>query len=584
MAIEVSSFKELSAVIKEKVDLKDYLEKDGIELKRTPQGGMGLCPFHKEKTPSFSVFSDTQTYHCFGCQKHGSIIDYVMEKEGLDFKTAITTLAERNNIQLKLSPEDEKKQRNLKEAYKLTSLLGKFFENKFLELSDSHPAKKMITDRGLSTSSVRYGYAPKDTNEVISYLKEYISKKEISPEIIRDLGYLLKGNEGQVYFPISNRLMFYFQSQDNKIEGFTGRALTEEDTKKRKYVNSNNSIIFQKSREIYNFNQARKHIIKENAVYLVEGQFDVAAMIEAGYKNTVAISGTALDKQHINKISMLFKDKASGKFILCLDDDKAGRNAGKLVFEKNPSIHRNLFITVVPEGKDPCDYLGNNKENKLTEPVLYLDYIFDLLKKVYIETNQTDPYFIIERFGKFLNKTPDVLLRNSYLQRLSSFTLVPINVIKSIIGNVDKKSVELLENYQNNSNSIYSLPEGNFFDKAILIYAENRKSIPNIRENDYPENHKEILNQIKQMDKVILEKLDEENSIVKYLLENFKNLKSKRELEDDEIEIHYNTLIDAGLKELNKIELEKKQLLFKRTLESATTQEEKSEAFKILCN
>src|SRR5574344_716016 len=158
MSIEVSSFKELSAVIKEKIDLKDYLEKDGIELKKTVQGGIGLCPFHKEKTPSFSVFSDTQTYHCFGCQKHGSIIDYVMEREGLDFKSTITTLAERNNIQLKLSPEDELKQKNIKEAYRLTSLLGRFFENKFLELPENHPAKKMITDRGLSINSVRYGY------------------------------------------------------------------------------------------------------------------------------------------------------------------------------------------------------------------------------------------------------------------------------------------------------------------------------------------------------------------------------------------------------------------------------------------
>ena len=581
MSIEVSSFKELSAVIKEKIDLKDYLEKDGIELKKTVQGGIGLCPFHKEKTPSFSVFSDTQTYHCFGCQKHGSIIDYVMEREGLDFKSTITTLAERNNIQLKLSPEDELKQKNIKEAYRLTSLLGRFFENKFLELPENHPAKKMITDRGLSINSVRYGYAPQNTNEVMNFLKEYIAKKEISPEIIRELGYLLKGNDNKPYFPISNRLMFYVQSQDDKIEGFTGRALTEEDTKKRKYVNSNNSIIYQKSREIYNFNQARKHIIKENAVYLVEGQFDVAAMIEAGYNNTVAISGTALDKQHINKISMLFRDKTEGKFILCLDDDKAGRNASKLVFEKNPSIHRNLYITVVPNGKDPCDYLGKNKENRLDTPIPYLDYVFELLKKVYLDTNQTDPYFIIDRFGSFLNKIPDTLLRSSYLQRLSSFTLVPIDIINGIIGNVDKKSIELLENYQN-QNNVYSLPEGNFFDKALLIYAENRKSISNIRENDFPDNYKPILGQIKNMDKVILERLAEDNSITKYLIENFKNIKSKREFEDNEIEIHYNTLIDAGLKELNKIELEKKQLLFKRTLELATTPEEKLEAFKIL--
>jgi DNA primase len=581
MSIEVSSFKELSAVIKEKIDLKDYLEKDGIELKKTVQGGIGLCPFHKEKTPSFSVFSDTQTYHCFGCQKHGSIIDYVMEREGLDFKSTITTLAERNNIQLKLSPEDELKQKNIKEAYRLTSLLGRFFENKFLELPENHPAKKMITDRGLSINSVRYGYAPQNTNEVMNFLKEYIAKKEISPEIIRELGYLLKGNDNKPYFPISNRLMFYLQSQDDKIEGFTGRALTEEDTKKRKYVNSNNSIIYQKSREIYNFNQARKHIVKENAVYLVEGQFDVAAMIEAGYNNTVAISGTALDKQHINKISMLFRDKTEGKFILCLDDDKAGRNASKLVFKKNPSIHRNLYITVVPNGKDPCDYLGKNKENRLDTPIPYLDYVFELLKKVYLDTNQTDPYFIIDRFGSFLNKIPDTLLRSSYLQRLSSFTLVPIDIINGIIGNVDKKSIELLENYQN-QNNVYSLPEGNFFDKALLIYAENRKSISNIRENDFPDNYKPILGQIKNMDKVILERLAEDNSITKYLIENFKNIKSKREFEDNEIEIHYNTLIDAGLKELNKIELEKKQLLFKRTLELATTPEEKLEAFKIL--
>lgn len=584
MAVEVSSYKELTQVIREKINLREYMERDGISFKNTNQGGVGLCPFHKEKTPSFNVFNDTQSYYCFGCHKHGSIIDYVMEREGMDFKTAITSLAERFNISLQMSPKEEEFRKNFKKAYKVTEVLGKFFEEEFQRLSNEHPAKKMIIDRGLDCNTVRYGYAPENTNKVIDYLKPYIKKGDFTPKILSELGYLQIGNNNKPYFPIRNRLMFYFQSQKDKIEGFTGRALTEEDTKKRKYVNSNNSIIYQKSKEMYNLNQARKYIQQENSVYLVEGQFDVVAMIEAGYKNTIAVSGTALDKQHIQKLSMIFKDKGTGRYILCLDGDSAGENASRLVFEKNPNIQRNLFITIVPEGKDPCDYLGKNKNNRLNEPVLYIDYIFKKLKKEYVKQKSNDPHEVINEFGKLLSKIPDKLLRNSYIQKLSTFTLVPINIINEIIGGVDAHSIQLLKDL-NNTNNIdeVDLEIGNYFDKALAFYVNNRKAIKKVYIEKFPQKYQEVLNKIVDMKVVILDNLDLNNPIISTLNNNIKNLKPYSSIEeDDDIQIHYITLIKFGLKEIEEKKKEQLELLFRQTLENAKTKEEIEQAFSLL--
>jgi len=164
--LEVKSYNNLIRTIVEKVDLREYLQRDGVSLKSSPQGAVALCPFHKEKTPSFHIFSDTQSFYCFGCHKSGNILTYVTEKNGLDFKSAVSLLAEQYNISLELSPEEKAYNEKLKQAYRATEVLGKFFESEFHKLPDSHPAKKMITDRGLGYNAVRYGYAPEDTSRL----------------------------------------------------------------------------------------------------------------------------------------------------------------------------------------------------------------------------------------------------------------------------------------------------------------------------------------------------------------------------------------------------------------------------------
>lgn len=572
---EALTYKELNELIIEKSNLREYLEKDGIYFKNTNQGGVGLCPFHQEKTGSFNVFENTQRYYCFGCHKSGNIIHYVMETEGLDYKTAILTLAERFNIQLSLSKEEEENRRNLNSSYRVTQVLGKFFEDEFNKLSDDHPAKKMITDRGLNYKSVRYGYAPENTEIVIEYLNKYIKNKEFSNKTLESLGYFKLDSKNKPYFPIRNRLMFYFQSQSDKIEGFTGRALTEADEQKRKYANSSNSLIYKKSREIYNLNQARKHIQKENSVYLVEGQFDVAAMIENGYENVVAISGTALDKQHINKLKMIFKDSSSGKFILCLDDDKAGRNAAKLVFEKNPDIHRNLYVTIIPEGKDPCEYLGKDKDKKLPPPVFYLDYIFNLLKEIYLNQGMSDPYKIIDTFGKFLSKITDKLLRESYIERLSTFTLVDKKTIISIIGGAPIEKVKLSEDKY--------IENGNYFDKAIYLYINNRKYIKDLQLDSYPTIYQKIITSIRDMKVIDMEKFNQESPIIKVIQSYLNNPIAIAHNEDEEsIQIHYNTLVENGRIIIEKNKREAQQLLFKQKMSEAQTPDEIKKAFQLL--
>jgi DNA primase (bacterial type) len=279
---------------------------------------------------------------------------------------------------------------------------------------------------------------------------------------------------------------------------------------------------------------------------------------------------------------MVFKDKSTGKFILCLDGDSAGENASRLLFEKNPSIQRNLYITIVPEGKDPCDYLGENKNNRLNTPVLYIEYVFEKFKRKYVEENSSDPYETINEFGKLLTKVPDELLRNSYIQKLSTFTLIPINTINDIIGGVDAHSIQLITDL-NSSNMQIELEPGNYFDKALALYVNNRKSIKNLYIEKFPENYQIIIEKIRDMKVVMLDEFDEDNPIITTLINNMNNLKPYSSFEEDyDIQVHYITLIKYGLKELEKKKKENVELLFRKSFENATSKEELINAFAIL--
>lgn len=564
------STKEAIQELSDRALLKDFLEKEGIEFKHINHGWIGLCPFHNEKTPSFNIFEDTQRYYCFGCQKSGYITNYLMDKEGLSWHESLARLCEIYNIQLDDNNNSEELENinKIKEQYEATKALGKFFKEEFDKLDVYHPAKTMILNRGLALDTIDYGYAPEDRNAVKEFLYPYLKNKLFTIDTLLELGYFKKSDNGKNFFTYKNRLMFYYKSQKNKIEGFTGRALTKEDESKRKYINSNNSLIFQKSREIFNYSYARSFINKNNAVYIVEGQFDVVAMIEAGYPNTIAISGTAFDNTHINRIKIAFKNKTSAKYILCLDNDEAGQEAIYKIFTKNPTIQRNLYVIQIPKGKDPCDYLGKDKSNPIMEPILYTDFIFNRLKEKYVTKVAVDPFDLIQEFTinyiSFMNDE----LKRLYINRLSAYCRVKISDVNKFLTNknVNKEDITVINSKPTNITNEY-------YNKAIALLYANFWAFnsSNMRIDEYPKVYIPLIEKIINNNKINLESLmtEKNKEVLGNIINNLEYIPEYEELIE-----HYNTLLDYEKKQKSIKSTTEKNMFLKSNLETAKSKED----------
>lgn len=354
------NLKEAIAEVKEAYDIADYIENAGISLKQTGHRFKGLCPFHSESTPSFTVDGGGggfQSYHCFGCGAHGDVLTFAQEHENLSFWEALTSLAEQRGIDLsgldKGGDADEPREdiASLREVIKETA---NYFWLLYKKLPEEHPAKVEISKRKLSTNNTfnYYGYAPEGKNKLYGHLKS----KGFSDDVIEKTGVCRKGDYGFFDF-WQGRLMFIISDITGRPIGFSGRKLYETD-KLGKYVNSIDSPVFNKSVALFNVNNAKKPARERGEIYVGEGQFDVSAVNESGNTNVVASSGTAFTERQSAQLRRLVGE--GGKIIFVFDGDSAGREAARKVFDTDPLIHNRAYVVSFEEGYDPDEYAQEN--------------------------------------------------------------------------------------------------------------------------------------------------------------------------------------------------------------------------------
>ena len=297
-----------------RIDVVDVIDKR-VTLKKAGANYVACCPFHEEKTPSFTVSPSKQFYHCFGCGEHGSAISFLIEYEGLTFIEAINELA--NSIGLKVPNEAPQKKEisneylNLEEVVKIANI---FYQKK---LRESSKAITYLKSRGLTGEIAKefsIGYAPEGWQNLKIPFKEYES------EILIKAGLVVKNDNGKYYDRFRNRIMFPIFSDKGKIIGFGGRVIDPEDTPK--YYNSPETPLFRKSYELYGLLASRKSIRDKGYVLVVEGYMDVVGLAQKGIKNVVATLGTATTAFHIKKLM-----RYTQEIIFCFDGDNAGRSA-----------------------------------------------------------------------------------------------------------------------------------------------------------------------------------------------------------------------------------------------------------------
>ncbi len=389
------------------------------------------CPFHNEKTASFSVSPDRGVYYCFGCGARGDIFNFVQEFEGIDFKGSLKLLADRAGVVLtEYKKSSEYKVDDTDKIYNALELAKDKFKNELLKNAD---AIKYLLDRGLTKETIEsfgIGFAPDGWKYIFDLLGA-----SFGPKILDRAG-LIKKTEKGYYDRFRSRIMFPLMDSSSRVVGFSGRIFGGSSPDAAKYLNSPETEVFDKSRILFGFDKAKQSIRQNNFAILVEGQMDLVMSHQAGFKNTIATSGTAVSEQIINdsRAHLNIISKLTPNLFIAFDGDKAGENAMARAVLVALSLGMNTKVVNVPEGLDPADFILENGADAWKELLKKSKhYIAHALEKVLTES--TSPFIaksmVKERIFPFLRRIKSEIEVQSYIQNIAQELGLSVNAVIS---------------------------------------------------------------------------------------------------------------------------------------------------------
>ncbi len=334
------------------------------ELKRSGQQLMGICPFHDERSPSFSVDPVQKVFHCFGCGEGGDLFKFVQLTEGLNFREAVESLSDRYGVTMELTEEDPQAAQRREKRDRLLELLERtaaFYVRNLWESPEAEGSRQYLSDRGLDEAFLRefrVGYAPSAWDKVLVASR----RKGYSEDELWDAGLTVKNQKGNLYDRFRRRITFPLCDSRGRVLGFGARAVGAD--QQPKYLNSSENVIFHKGRQLYGADLARSAAAKSGEVILCEGYTDVIAMHQAGFRNTVGLMGTALTEDQVSELARMAPVVA-----LALDADSAGQEA--MIRAARVAEGRKLQLRVVPlpEGNDPADIVQQDGPEAITKLV-----------------------------------------------------------------------------------------------------------------------------------------------------------------------------------------------------------------------
>ncbi|WAA11486.1 DNA primase [Fervidibacillus halotolerans] len=381
--------------IRHSVDIVDVVS-EYVQLKKQGRNYFGLCPFHDEKTPSFSVSPEKQIFHCFGCGAGGNVFSFLMDLEGLSFQEAALKLAEKANVELNLSsvPSNQHKVKQHDLMIEVHELLRKFYHHLLVNTKEGQEALDYLYSRGFTDDTIdefQLGYAPNGWDTSLKFL----TGRGYEQTLLEQLGLIIRRDNGTYFDRFRERIMFPIHDQKGSTIAFSGRIFKDGEPK---YLNSPESVLFQKNKLLYNFHRARPSIRKKQFAVLFEGFADCISAYHAGVTNGVATMGTALTDYHIQ----LLKRNVE-RIVLCFDSDEAGKEAVLRAGEMLQRAGLTVEVALVPDGKDPDEYIQKHGSDQFIHEV--------------IEARQTFMAFKMEKFrsGKNLESEGE---RLSYIEKI----------------------------------------------------------------------------------------------------------------------------------------------------------------------
>ncbi len=401
--------------IRDANDVVDLIS-EYVPLKKRGKNFVGLCPFHSEKAPSFTVTPDKQIFYCFGCGEGGNVISFLMKHEKLSFPEAVKFLAKRANIPLPRESFDAKREKQLDKLYYANQVAKEYFVKNLHRMVPGRKARHYLNKRGFSPETQKLfslGYAPAEWEGLIRYAQT----KGIEKDTLNQAGLAVPRTESSGYYDrFRNRITFPVFNLSGKVVGFSSRVLEDED--QPKYLNSPETPIYQKGKILYGLNLSKDAIRQESTAILVEGNVDLISLYQAGIKNVVACSGTAFTPDQARLLSRY----AEGVFLF-FDADSAGQSATfrsvDLLFSEGVEV----FVVALKQGQDPDSFVREFGVDATNEKIRmarsFIDFKYETLGRDFRELSIREQEKVILDLGETAARITDDIRRNLFIKKVA---------------------------------------------------------------------------------------------------------------------------------------------------------------------
>ncbi len=521
--------------IKNRLDIVDVV-KEYVKLEKSGVNYRALCPFHSEKTPSFFISPSRQIWHCFGgCGKGGDIFKFIMEVEGIEFNDALRILAAKAGIELKKQDPKNKSERH--RVYEICELATRFFEKK---LKENEGPYKYLIKRGIKEESIkewRVGYSPESWNDLLSFLE---NKGYYANEIEKAGLVVKKEGTNRYYDRFRGRIIFPIFDLNSQSVGFGGRLFDPEEKRKKeaKYLNTSNTLIYDKSKILYGLDKARTEARKVGFFVLVEGYTDVIMSYQAGITNVASTSGTALTSYQL-KILKRYCDN----LIMAFDMDAAGDSATKRGIEIAQENDFNIKVALMPEGLDPADLIlkdANSWKKIIKESVPIISFFFQTAFSKFDSKIQTNKRKIAETVLTVIKKINSDIEKDFWIKKLAEDLEVSENSVIQDLGKIKSDDSEDLKE-EIKDHPIKKDRKHLLEERFLSLIIKNKENLNSFNIDDFyflSEESKKIINYLKNNESKKESDLEEKINYLAMKSEvEFENIDCQKDFDNCLVEI-----------------------------------------------
>ncbi len=412
----------------EKTDLV-HLIQQSVPLKKAGANYVACCPFHSEKSPSFTVSPAKQFFHCFGCGANGDAISFIRKHQGLDFIEAIEQLAGALGVELPKQSRTNYQSQSFKPYTKILTEVSQYYQQALKQHPDKAKPVTYLKNRGITgivAKEFGIGFAPGNWDNLVYFWRD---KPELHQELEK-VGLLIKHAKGHFFDRFRNRIMFPIRTRKGEVIGFGGRVMDSHDTPK--YMNSPESMIFKKGHHLYGVYEALSRRTEWDTAICVEGYLDVIGLYQHGVYGAFATMGTAFTESHIRQLF-----KLSSKIVFCFDGDKAGRNAAWKALETIFPVYlaqKQIKFLFLPDGEDPDSYIKSHGKQEflklMSQSLSFSEYFFSELCLRHPPNNVENRAQLITVGEQYIAKLPDVTYKQLMSEALAQLTATSQQIIK----------------------------------------------------------------------------------------------------------------------------------------------------------